>query len=158
MHTRKAEIKDLKSITNLAIQLHKQHEKYNGYYKLNDNYMVLIEGYYTKLINDPEAYVIVALDGLSNIIGYAYATIGRRAPYYRDELFGSLGEIFVCEEHRKLGIAKILVRQLFEWFKERNLDYSELEVDANNTAAIRLWEKIGYHLFIHKMFHNLIRK
>src|SRR3989338_5759249 len=102
MDIRKAEVSDIKFITNLAIQLHKQHEQYDDYYKLNDNSVQLIEEYYTKLINNPEAYVIVALDGLSNIIGYAYATIGKRAPYYKYELFGSLGEIFVCEEHRKL--------------------------------------------------------
>jgi len=154
MFIRKADEKDINSILNMAVMLHKQHETYSTYYKLRHSFRSLINQYYISLLNDVSVHFIVALIN-EEIVGYAYASIGKRGPYYQETMFGSLGEVFVSEEHRKKGIADKLIQEILRWFRQHNVHYSELEVDSLNALALKKWQQKGYVKFIEKMLLKL---
>lgn len=154
MIIRSAKKEDINEIFELAFNLHRQHSLYNEYYSLKDNAKSLIQQYYSKLIQSNEHYFIVAIEN-EKIIGYAYASIGKRAPYYKEVKFGFFDEIYIKEKYRKKGIGKNMIKSIMFWFKKQGFSYSELEVDAKNGVAISIWEKKGYHSFINKMLKKL---
>ena len=55
-----------------------------------------------------------------------------------------LDALFVCEEHRSKGIGKALALRFREWVKEQGVYAIELKVMSQNTAALRLYESLGF--------------
>lgn len=55
-----------------------------------------------------------------------------------------LDALFVCEEHRSKGIGKALALRFREWGKEQGVYAIELKVMSQNTAALRLYESLGF--------------
>ena len=145
---------DIKDIVELAFNIHTQHSIYNRYYSLRDNAKELIKKYYLKLIQSKEHYFIVAIEN-EKVIGYAYASTGKRAPYYKEVNFGFFDEIFIKEEYRNKGIGNKMIDNIMTWFKEQGFIYTEMEVDTNNEVAISVCKKKGYYPFINKMLKKL---
>jgi ribosomal protein S18 acetylase RimI-like enzyme len=52
--------------------------------------------------------------------------------------------VFVAESHRRLGIASRLSEAAEALARERGYDRIALDVDVENTAALALYEKLGY--------------
>ena len=52
--------------------------------------------------------------------------------------------VYVKRRYRRKGIAYKLVKQLEKLAIEENFRYSVIETGKDNTAAIRLYEKMGY--------------
>ncbi len=72
------------------------------------------------------------------IIGFIVGII--QAPY-------SIGRIYsldIKKEFRAKGAAQRLLKALEKEFKLRGVTFSILEVDAENTAALNLYQKFGY--------------
>lgn len=55
-----------------------------------------------------------------------------------------LFKIAVMPEHRRKGIAEKLMHSLHGLMRERDAEYCFLEVRKQNTAAVMLYEKLGY--------------
>ncbi|MCH5196163.1 MAG: ribosomal protein S18-alanine N-acetyltransferase [Oscillospiraceae bacterium] len=55
-----------------------------------------------------------------------------------------LFRIAVMPEFRRKGIAEKLMRSLHGLMRERDAEYCFLEVRKHNTAAVMLYEKLGY--------------
>ena len=55
-----------------------------------------------------------------------------------------LDALFVCEAHRNKGIGKALALRFREWSKEQGVYAIELKVMSQNTAALRLYESLGF--------------
>ena len=83
-----------------------------------------------------ERYVFpVAVDG-ENVLGY----VGMQ--YVLDE--GYISNVAVAPEHRRKGIADMLLNALHEKAAELKLSFVSLEVRASNAPAISLYSKHGY--------------
>lgn len=54
--------------------------------------------------------------------------------------------VAVAPEHQRQGIGERLMVELLQGAKERGMLCSTLEVRAGNDAAIKLYEKLGYHV------------
>ncbi len=52
-------------------------------------------------------------------------------------------DLYVDDRFRGLGIAEGLLREVAAWSKARGGDYLRLEVDVENVAAQRLYERLG---------------
>lgn len=63
-----------------------------------------------------------------------------------DETTVEFKRVFVKKEFRKMGIAYSLIRQLERLVIKDNFKYSVIVTGANNSPAIRLYEKLDYHL------------
>lgn len=57
---------------------------------------------------------------------------------------GDICNVAVEEEWRRLGIAGLLISTLMEWGRESGIVNYTLEVRVSNTAAIRLYEGLGF--------------
>lgn len=58
--------------------------------------------------------------------------------------FGSIQNLGVTPEHRQKGLGSILLRKALEGFIEAGLQHSCLEVTAQNTGALRLYNRLGF--------------
>ncbi len=79
-------------------------------------------------------FLIFEEDG--EIVGY----VGMR--FVMDE--GYIYNVAVKESHRRRGIAKALLEKLDDLAAELELSFVSLEVRESNTAAISLYEQLGY--------------
>jgi ribosomal protein S18 acetylase RimI-like enzyme len=61
-----------------------------------------------------------------------------------DELRAYVLLIYVAPEHRRLGLATYLLEQAEAWAVQRGDRRIGLQVMAQNTAAIALYQKLGY--------------
>ena len=57
---------------------------------------------------------------------------------------GSIQNIGVTQDHRGIGLGSWLVLKALEGFVEVGLHFGHLEVTAHNTAAIRLYQRLGF--------------
>ena len=53
-------------------------------------------------------------------------------------------DIIVTENHRGKGFGTALMNAAKKWAKERNCNFINLDVLANNPDAIKLYEKLGF--------------
>ena len=53
-------------------------------------------------------------------------------------------DIIVTEKHRGKGFGTALMNSAKDWAKEQNCNFVNLDVLVNNSAAIRLYNKLGF--------------
>lgn len=87
-------------------------------------------------ISNPNHIYIVAEEG-DEIAGYCglWMVAGE----------GQINNVAVREDFRKKGVGCEMLTYLLKLGRERNQDAFTLEVRASNEAAIRLYEKLGFH-------------
>lgn len=86
--------------------------------------------------------------------------------YQRDKAVGSaciiefedhvaeVKRVFVLSECRGQGLAVLLMEELEKWAKELGYQQMILETGANEKAAIRLYEKLGYRQISNYSFYK----
>jgi len=94
-------------------------------------------GQYREEISAPMRLFVVALDDASSVIGYA----GVFAPGGAEADILTVG---VIAQHRGQGIARALMARITEWAVAQGSIAMMLEVKTDNTAAISLYESLGY--------------
>lgn len=105
------------------------------------------DGFLEELSN-PLAVFKVAIDKNSNkVIGY----IGMH--HILDE--GYITNIAVMEDFRRKGVAKELMKSLFEYGKEKDMSFISLEVRVSNKNAVDFYDHFGFKTVgIRKNFYN----
>jgi ribosomal protein S18 acetylase RimI-like enzyme len=58
--------------------------------------------------------------------------------------WGAIQNLGVAREHRGLGLGTLLVHQALMGFRQIGLTKMHLEVTSDNTAAIRLYSRLGF--------------
>ena len=106
------------------------------------------------LISSTDAEVVVAELG-SQIIGSGYARIDVSEAYLKHREHSYLGFMYVSPEHRGKGVNKFIVEALEAWSLSKGVSEMQLEVYADNAAAIRAYEKSGYKSLILTMRRGL---
>ena len=92
---------------------------------------------YKEEFSSPTRHFVVALDDQQSIVGYA----GVFAPGAAEADVLTVG---VVPEHRGQGIAKALMALITDWAKAQGSTAMMLEVKTDNSAAIGLYESLGY--------------
>lgn len=59
---------------------------------------------------------------------------------------GAIQNIGVAQEHRNKGIGSLIVQQSLLGFQAVGINFVVLEVTAQNTGAIRLYERLGFKI------------
>ena len=96
-----------------------------------------------RLISSPEAEVVVA-ELNSELIATGYARLKIAEPYYEHDEYSYLGFMFVVPEHRGKGVNKMIIDALESWSLSQGVSVIELEVFAENSSAVKAYEKSGY--------------
>ncbi|KAL6721199.1 N-alpha-acetyltransferase 30 [Lecanora helva] len=82
-----------------------------------------------------------ALDGKDNLVG---VVISKLEPHRGGPLRGYIAMLAVREEFRGKGIATKLVCMAVDAMIEQNADEIALETEVTNTAAMKLYERLGF--------------
>lgn len=78
------------------------------------------------------------------LIGSGYARIEAAKPYLQHEQHAYLGFMYVKPEYRGAGVNKAIVEALEKWSLQQGISELRLEVYAENSPAVRAYEKAGF--------------
>lgn len=95
------------------------------------------------LMENENAKVVVAMQE-EQILGCGYAIIRENKPYYKHRRYGYFGFMFVKPESRGLGINGLVMEDLKQWCISKGIRELQLRVYAENTSAIKAYEKTGF--------------
>lgn len=76
------------------------------------------------------------------VVGMAYAE--RATDYFTQESHGHLGIIAVAEQAEGRGIGRALLAAVEQWSRDAGFRFLSLNVFADNTRAIEVYEKAAY--------------
>lgn len=106
---------------------------------LDENFVV--KDYFKKVIKD------------NNNLLYGYFVDNKIIGYIFFKHTKDMGNVylvdgmFVKEEYRRKGIAKSLIKFGMDELKNRNIDYIDINVMANNYIAFNLYKSLGFKEF-----------
>lgn len=69
-------------------------------------------------------------------LGFAYSAIDRG--------FAEIGLVMVDEKSRGKGLGRAIMTSLMQWAAVQGATHTFLQVDTNNTPALRLYESLGF--------------
>lgn len=84
-------------------------------------------------------------------VGCGFARIEVAKPYLRHSAHGYLGLMYVDPAYRGQSINSKIIECLKLWCRSRGITELRLEVYRNNAAAVRAYEKAGFHQLILEM-------
>ena len=155
---RKFEIEDIKKLQPIFEEGDRFHydlepERYNSPKTITRN-EEFFKDYYT---NKEKALFVAERKDNFEIVGHINGQICNTAghPVFRDMKYGFVSNIVVKSNYHRKGIATLLLQKMQEWFLENNTEEIQLGVVAQNIAAYRLYEKLGYKTNIYRMIKSL---
>jgi ribosomal protein S18 acetylase RimI-like enzyme len=108
----------------------------------------------SELINSEESEVLV-VDINDQIVASGYVKIKTDRHYLKHSHIGYLGFMFVHENHRGLGLNKLIIDALLKWCQERNIFEIRLDVYNDNAHAISAYKKAGFKKHMINMRLNI---
>jgi ribosomal protein S18 acetylase RimI-like enzyme len=87
-------------------------------------------------------FLVVEKD--NKIVACGYGEIKDASKFMEEKKLGYIGFMFVLEEFRRKGISKLILDELFKWFKEKKIKDITLKAYSENTNAIKSYEKYGF--------------
>ena len=104
-----------------------------------------------QLIESEDSVIVVAVCENSvnevlneSIVASGYAMIRPSRPYFDHKFHAYLGFMYVHPDFRGVGINQEIIAYLSEWSQRKGMKYAYLDVYAENTGAIRAYEKAGF--------------
>lgn len=98
---------------------------------------------------DPTFRVLAGYED-GEALGY---TIIRRDPQASN---GMIYDLFVFPAHRRRGVGERLLRAAMQRFRDEGCTWARLNVDLDNTAAFRLYQRLGFRIMRHEMHADLV--
>lgn len=95
------------------------------------------------LIDGENSKVIVAEEN-GVIVGSGYARIRESKAHLTHDLHAYLGFMYVASTHRGQGINQLIIQTLINWGKARGMQDFYLEAYADNSSALKAYEKLGF--------------
>jgi ribosomal protein S18 acetylase RimI-like enzyme len=143
--------KDIPEIVELWKQLADHHSEIDSFFTRRKNGHSNFEAFIKGLINSVDAKIFVAFND-DKIIGYTIAKIDLYPPVYFLEKHGSIYDMFVTLEYRRMGIARSLWQKALKWFKSLDLERVELSIVPTNTESSSFWKKQGFRDYMHRLY------
>lgn len=121
---------------------------------LKDEYARFFATYMTSFLGNPDAVVKVAEDG-GQVVGYAVATRGREAAFFKYSQVAVLSDVFVRDSHRGKGVARALLAAIQDWASAQRLQAIEVNVFPDHTEEIEALKALGFFASRIKMLRPL---
>ncbi|MBT9163483.1 MAG: hypothetical protein DDT24_00391 [Chloroflexi bacterium] len=93
---RKAKIKDLPRITELAVALLKYHENFDPYFTPDKDVKAVYHKFFKTCVYSPKRLLLVA-EPNSEIVGYALGESTSRLPIFKIRTIGVINDMFVVD-------------------------------------------------------------
>jgi len=157
MLVRKATLEDVERVAQLNHDLGLHHGPYHQLYSLKENALELVLPYIKEKIEKSalgDSLILVAQD--KEIVGFLMCAItDLRDPQWKIGKMGHIGAVYVVPAYRRRGIAAALMKEALKWMKNREVEYVDLNVVAQNSAAIAAWKALGFELVSHNSIQKL---
>lgn len=88
--------------------------------------------------------VVMVAEEQGQLLGSGYGRIKASKAHLNHETHAYLGFMFVAPAHRGQGINQMIIQALIAWGKEQGMSDFYLDAYADNTSAIRAYEKMGF--------------
>jgi ribosomal protein S18 acetylase RimI-like enzyme len=149
---RLATMHDLDDLVGLAVQTHDHHVAGDPHSFEPIAEIAEKRAHFGGWLRDESATVLVALVD-DRPVGYAVLRkdVTPRVPGVRQRLVGRVEDIGVDSGHRRRGIGRRLMDEALNWARTAGLEALELNVFEFNTAAIALYESLGYRTSSRRM-------
>lgn len=135
-------------------------------HRLEQEYLPAIRGLISKDLSEPYSIYVyryflyqwshlcfMALDPKdSSLVGVVICKLETHASHSPPTRRGYIAMLAVSESRRGHGVATALVKKAIDAMAERDADEVVLETEESNTAAIRLYERLGF--FRSKKLHR----
>ena len=99
------------------------------------------------LIEADNCHLLVALEN-DHIIACGYARIEPAKPYLKHKDIGYLGFMFVHPDFRGKGLVGEILQGLEQWLTSQQIEVLHLDVFAENSGAIKAYEKAGFEPYL----------
>ncbi len=142
MKIRKATTRDLNSILELSNEMMKFHSNLDDYYEIYSKYEDHKE-YYKEQLKKKDTLYVVAEDDTKNIVGFASCYI-ISIPKTKAPKIGVLVTNFVRKQFRGHRAGTSMLNFRIDWLKKQKVKFLEMNVDARNKSALKLWRKNGF--------------
>jgi len=93
--------------------------------------------------NSKDHYMVVAEDK-GKIVGSGFCKTAKEPNWSKNKKRGHIGVLFVEKEYRRKGIGKMIVDELINWLKKRNIKDIRIQAYSKNTNAIKAYKKYGF--------------
>jgi ribosomal protein S18 acetylase RimI-like enzyme len=115
------------------------------------------EGWLKRLASSDRAIFLVAEapENPEKLIGFLVATIEKEIPIYRLKEYAFIHDLWIEEDYRRTGIAKEMVRQAIDNFKQMGVAQIRLDTAAINETARRLFSSCGFRVSTIEMLIEL---
>lgn len=137
----------LKELAGLQKKYMEYHVEIDEYFAFKENLSQLWVKFMEDFIESEDEIALMAIED-KKIIGYMTGNIMKRAPIYKIEKVGLIGDAFVLPEFRRKGVFTRLLEEMFAWMKGKGLKFVEHPVAAKNKSGRIVWKKKGFEDFI----------
>jgi ribosomal protein S18 acetylase RimI-like enzyme len=144
MQVRAAAPRDLDRLAALATLLFSHHESAGARFALAKGREGELRELLAGFARDPERALLVAEADGSNLIGFALASLLRRAGPFVERERGEIDWLFVREDARRRGAGRGLAAAALVWLGERGARRVEVHVDRDNPGGRAFWDAQGF--------------
>jgi ribosomal protein S18 acetylase RimI-like enzyme len=88
-------------------------------------------------------------------VGFVSATLPREQAFEVAQSFGIVNDLYVLPEFRRKGIGKKLLEECLNRIRAGGFKAARLSVLLGDESAIRLYQKLGFRIFMHSMARKL---
>lgn len=106
-----------------------------------------------RLMRSADGLALVALDN-AKVVGFSLAEI-KNTPGFRRGKLGFISDMTVLTSHRRRGIGGMMLTEITQWFKSKNITRVELQTAALNAVSNSFWEKQGFEIYLHTRFKDI---
>jgi GNAT superfamily N-acetyltransferase len=139
----RARTEHVDAIRRLWIEFMDFHAARNPHYARSDDGDALFAEYVTRLLDDPDARVLVALEG-DAVLGYAVGKIDQLTPGFRQRRYGFISDVAITAAARRAGLGARFDDALRAWFHGAGVRRVQLRAATDNEVAMAFWRKRGY--------------
>jgi GNAT superfamily N-acetyltransferase len=110
---------------------------------LKDEYARFFATYMLGFLKNPDAVVKVAEDE-GDVVGYAVATRGREAAFFKYSQVALLSDVFVKPSARGKGVGAALLEAITEWARKQKLQAIEVNVFPDHKEEVESLKALGF--------------
>lgn len=135
--------KDIDFITKLWKKLSDYHKPFEDYIEPSSKWKQYMKTVFLEDLEREDRLILVARDG-NRYVGFVRGEIRNASEIFNNKLIGYISDLFVEDCYRSTGIAQKLMESQFHWFKARGIKKVRLNVNSQNSKALRFYEKLGF--------------
>ncbi len=138
---------DLGSIGNLWERLAKYHEGLSDQFTLAWDSRRRWSRYLREKFAEISTKLIVAEEN-GRIVGFMLCLLSPNVPVYKERKVGVISDVYVLEERRRKGVARMMFAYAVKWFKKNKVRSVRLAVAHANMEGRAAWRQLGFEPYM----------